>query len=165
MNADTAMLALGVQTIAVVISAKGVVASISWSRIVARRRTTIDMVLAEQTKDELLVLRSKFLEAAKNNKLLELSQGRNWLSAESFPLVSTLNRYEITAIGIAEGIIDERIYKRYWRTSLVRDWLRCQAAVRSRRSEFGKNLFSEFESLARKWANQSELAEFIPKSN
>jgi hypothetical protein len=149
-----------VQTVAIVLSAIGVIASITWSRIVSRRRATIDMILAEQTNKELLQIRSEYLDALRENRLLQYANLETWFTPQAFPLVSILNRYEITAIGIAEGIIDEKIYRRYWRTSLVRDWLGCQPVVVHQREVFGNpKLFCDFEALAKRWATADELRE------
>ncbi len=80
-----------------------------------------------------------------------------YYSNESFFLVSTLNRCDLVAIGIQEGIIDEKIYKAYWRASFVRDWIRCKGAVMKRRQVRGDpELFIDFEKLALRWYKKED---------
>jgi hypothetical protein len=150
-----------VQSASVGISAIGVISTIIWNRVVARRRATLDLLLADQTNEHLLEIRRKYLQSVKDNKLLEYSTRDQWFSVDATPYVSTLNRYELIAVGINEGALDERIYKRFWRTTFVNDWLRCRDAVRLQRSNFKNDkMFIEFESVARRWAYPDELAKF-----
>jgi hypothetical protein len=157
MACNSSSYGLIIQSFAVLISALGVVAIIVWNVLVTRRRTTVEMLLAEQTKPELLDLRSKFLAAAKEGKLESLVTLDKIYSPESFCLISTLNRYDLVAIGISEKTIDEKIYKRYWRSSFVQDWIRCKKAVTQwRQTREDPNLFSDVEQLAHKWARPKE---------
>jgi len=146
-----------IQSVAIVMAAIGVIVTIVWNRIIARRRATLDMLLAEQTNKGLLEIRSEYLGAVKAGTLTQYASPDRWLTPESFFLVSTLNRYEITAVGIDTGIIDARLYRQYWRTTVVRDWIRCKESVLKLRKE-AKNeaLFSDFQSLARRWATAEE---------
>ena len=153
-------IALIVQSAAVVISVIGLISTIIWNRIVSRRKTTIDLLWAEQTDKTSLEMRAQYLALVKEGRLEELSEREKWFSPESFPLVSRMNRYEIAAIGISEGTIDSRIFKRYWRTALVRDWVRCKAAATKQRNESDNpQLYVEWEKLAKSWANWNEARE------
>jgi hypothetical protein len=78
--------------------------------------------MAEQTNPLLLDFRSKFLAAARDGKLETFATiERFYFDPETFCPGSIINRHDLVAIGISEGTIDERIYKRYWRGSYVRD--------------------------------------------
>src|SRR5690349_15291297 len=94
---------LVLQAVAIVVSAIGIVSAIVWGRIVARRRATTDMLLLEQTNRDMLAIRSGFLKIIRENSILDLASIEKWYTEEAFPLVSVLNRYEVTAIGIFEG--------------------------------------------------------------
>jgi hypothetical protein len=154
------------QSVTIVVSAIGVIATIVWNRIVTRRKTTIEMMLLEQTNPYLLEIRSKYLEIVKSDRFMEMGGREHWLSPHAFPLVSTLNQYEIIAIGINEGTIDAGIYKRYWRTTLVRDWRRCRGMVECNREEFhNPRHFEEFEALAKRWATVEERREIERRSD
>jgi len=140
----------------VVFAAVGVVATIVWNRIVTRRRATIDILLADQTNFELLKVRAEF--ARHNGSFDPLFDRSTWFTPESFFLISICNRYELVAIGIQEGIVDERLYKKTWRTTLVRDWIRLRSGIISRRNQANHPaMFCEFETLAKRWANASEM--------
>jgi hypothetical protein len=109
----------------VAVSALCITAIIIWNRIIPKRKTTIDMLSFEQTNSYMLSIREGYLALLRNGRLTGFSTAEKWYTAEAFPLVSTLNRYEIVAIGINEGAIDADIYRRYWRTNLVRNWKCC----------------------------------------
>src|ERR1043166_7916996 len=101
-----------IQPIAIVASAVGVTATIYWNSRVTRRRTTFEMLLAEQTNLQLLKFRSELMAAVKTGELNTHAGDESfYASPSSFFLVSTLNRCELIAIAIKKGTIDESIYK------------------------------------------------------
>ena len=168
MSTQYALYFLVAQFVAIALSALGVIVTVIWNRNVARRRATIDMILMDQTNEALLSARSKFLTAVRSNLLEELTERDRWYSPESFFFVSTCNRYEIVAVGIQEGIIDEKIYKRYWRRTVVLDWIRVKPAILLlRRRANHPEAFCDFETLACRWATPDELARIraLPQSN
>ncbi len=59
-----------------------------------------------------------------------------------------LNQYELIAIGIAGGILDEEMYRRYHRGTFVKDWLAAISFVNDERQEN-----------ARYWIDMQQLAE------
>jgi hypothetical protein len=159
MNNTIQIYAAVLQTITIILTGIGIVASIVWNRIVNRRRTTVDMILAEQTKPELLEFRRTFLKMLLDGGWEAIVADGTRIALELVPIISTLNRYEITAIAIREGAIDERIYKTYWRDGVVRDWIRSRKLVDARRQATEiPTSWCEFESLARRWATPAELA-------
>ncbi len=158
---NIAIYVLAAQSAAVIISAISVISTILWNRILVRRRATLDMLLSEQTDKLFLEMRSEYLQAVNRNDLATFAEPDKWYMPESFFLSSVLNRCDLVAIGISEGIIDERIFKRYWRAAFVRDWVRSKQSVHRRR-EIRKDptLFVDFEQLARRWATPEELLLF-----
>jgi hypothetical protein len=146
-----------IQSITIVVTGICLIAGIIWNRIVTRRRATIDMLLQELTNMDLLKMRGAFLEMTRSEKYVDYCTQETWYSLEALPLVSVLNRYETVAIGVAEGIIDKNIYRRYWRSGLIRDWTRCKRGVLMQRANFNNpKLFIEFEALALRWATAEE---------
>jgi hypothetical protein len=145
--------ALVLQSMAILISASSVIATIIWNSRVTRRRTTFEMLLAEQTNPLLLDFRSKMQAAAAKGELEAHANDENfYFSPASFFLVSTMNRCELVAIGIKKGTIDKSIYKRYWGHIYVRDWMRCRESVFIRRQlKSEPSMFEDFEQLALKW--------------
>jgi hypothetical protein len=70
-----------------------------------------------------------------------------------------LNHYELVSIGIREGIYDEKIYRRWYNQSFIRDWQSTRIVVEQFRRDIVKDggfaradrLFAEFDELARLW--------------
>jgi hypothetical protein len=150
-----------IQSAAIVISALCVISAIIWNRIMVRRRATLDMLLSEQTDELLLSMRSKFVDAEKQGNLISFAEQDKWGTPQSSFLFSILNRHDLTAVGVVEGIIDKNILYRYWRASFVRDWVRCKDCIQVRRRiRNDPALYSEFERLARTWATAEELKKF-----
>lgn len=81
-----------------------------------------------------------------------------WAAAEhsGTPQLETirliLNDYELIAIGISEDIIDETLYKRWFESTLIRDFDAAFATIDTlRRRTKIDGLYVEFEALARRW--------------
>lgn len=147
-----------VQVGAIVLSL--IVAAIAvWVNIVlARRRATLDLLLMETSNTHWLDVRNKFIELKKDPPLSQWAHPNKRLSAQFGVIRAYLNRYEIISIGIQEGTISTRIYRRWWRSALVEDWIKVKDLVAQIRKEAGhQKVFIEFEKLAKQWANPSEL--------
>jgi len=72
-------------------------------------------------------------------------------------IFGVLNRYETFAIGISEGAIDQKLYKRWWRSSMVRDWNDARSTIEQMRKDYeSPRLFIEFERLAIKWDEEMQ---------
>jgi hypothetical protein len=148
---------LAAQLAAVIVSAIGIISTIIWNRAMIKRRATLDMLLAEQTNEVLLKMTSDLRQAQFRNDLIKYAEQEKWYMPDAYFLPSTLNRYDLMAIGISEGIIDKKLLKKYWRASFVRTWIGCKDCIRRRReirSDF--TLYSDFENLALKWATPEE---------
>ena len=158
-SGEAIFVSLIVQTITIFGSLLGVILTILWTARIAGRRATLELLLSEQTDPVLLEFRSQFLNAWKNGEIEEYAQqDKYYFSSDSFFLASTINRCDLVAIGIKQGIIDKNIFKAYWRSSYVMDWSRCKEAVMLRRKfRNDPKLFCDFEELARKWALPEEV--------
>lgn len=70
---------------------------------------------------------------------------------------NTLNDYELIAVGIQEGILDEALYRRWFRQSLLKDWEAAQPFIRAiQRREGSARIFCEFEWLAARWGGSAQ---------
>jgi len=83
----------------------------------------------------------------------QISEWQTEFNDNQSAIFAVLNRYETFAIGIAEGAIDEALYKRWWRSSLIGDWYAAREAIEKVR-ETAPKVFVEFEQLARRWENE-----------
>ena len=148
---------LCIQAGAIIISAIGVIITLLWSRNVARRRATLDILLSEQTDQGTLTIRTEFAKLRDAGHLAKWANPEETSSEQAEVIRSTLNRYELVAIGIRRGIIDGKSYKRWCRTTLVKDWTACKPFVTQiRQNQKTSTFFCEFETLARKWASKAE---------
>jgi hypothetical protein len=149
---------LCIQTGAIIVSAIGVIAIINWNVRIARRRATLDIVLNEQTHETPLAERTLFIKLKKAGNLVTWAAQDKYDSPESETIRAVLNRYELVAIGIKQSTLDGRIYKRWCRSTLVRDWAAVKPFVKEIRTANGMpKIYCEFEKLAVKWASPSEL--------
>jgi hypothetical protein len=73
-------------------------------------------------------------------------------------VIQICNYYEVIAVGTRNGAIDKTMYKEWWRTSLVLDWLDLRTFISDyRRIQNVDGAFREFERLACEWISDSEL--------
>jgi hypothetical protein len=148
---------LCIQTGAIVVSAIGVIVSIIWARLIAKRRATLDLLINEQSHETAIKERTAFLTIRKGGDLSRWATADKENSPEAEVLRATINRYELVAIGIRKGIIDEKLYKLWCRTTLVSDWRAVKPfVVQLRSNNKTPTTFCEAESIAKRWANKEE---------
>ena len=78
-------------------------------------------------------------------------------SDEEATINNVLNRYELVAIGIQQGTINEKIWKRWLRTGTVQDWIAAKPYIAQIRQNKFAALYCEYEKLARRWATKDEM--------
>jgi len=156
-GSEIANYGLWIQTGAIVVSAIGVIATLLWQKKIFSRRATLDLVMSEQTDPGTIERRTKFVTLRDEGHLSKYADPQNTHSEESEIVRSVLNKYELVAVGIGQGTIDEASYKKWCRTTLVKDWIECKPFIMQlRRNANTPTYFCEFEALARKWANKDE---------
>ena len=151
-------IALLIQAVFLPVSILVVIATLFWQQRIAKRRATLDIILAQQSNALLLEPRRKFVALRATDNITQYALPENADSDEILSIMSILNFSELIAIGIAEKTVDERIYKRYYRTEYVHDWIGCKPFVEELRRQ-GENptYYCEIETLAKKWAKEDEL--------
>ncbi len=147
---------LWIQAGAIIVSAIGVMVTLIVQGQIARRRATLDLLLLETTNPSLTEQRRLFLELRDRGHLEQWADKTKVSTAEASLIRSVLNTYELIAIGIDQNTIDPKIYKRWYRTSTVRDWISVKNFAHAYQQNFNPKLFCEFEKLAEKWANPDE---------
>jgi len=147
---------LWIQTSAILVSGIGVLITMSVQRGIARRRATLDFIVLQQTNTALTEQRREFVELREKGNLEQWATKANLASREATVIRAVLNTYELVAIGIVEKTMDEDLYKRWYRTSVVEDWMTVKAFVGVYQRAHNPKLFCEFEALARKWATNDE---------
>ncbi len=145
------------QTVVVPVSFIGVIITIVWQQRIAKRRATLDMILAQQSNALLLEPRRKFAALRSTNDIAKYARSKNKHPDEILTIMSVLNFNELIAIGIDEKTVDEPIYKRYHRTEYVHDWIGCKPFVMELRDQSeNPTYYCEIEALAKKWAKDDE---------
>ncbi len=145
------------QTIIVPVSFIGVILTIFWQQRIAKRRATLDTILRQQSDAVLLEQGKIFTALRSSDNIAQYALPENASSPSALSIMAALNLSEFIAIGISEKIIDERIYKRYYRTEYVDDWIGCKPFVEELRRQSGNpTYYCEIEALAKKWANTAE---------
>jgi hypothetical protein len=148
---------LWLQSGAIVFSLLGIIFSIRATRRIARRRATLDILLEEQSNEFLFQSRLKFIALRDAGHLVKWAAPDNAASEEQGFLRAALNRYETIAVGIAERTMDEGVFRRYGRSTLVKDWCACKPWVIQMRQNLNvPAYYCEIEKLAQKWATKAE---------
>lgn len=141
--------------------------SIKSSRDVARKRATLDLIERSESTQYYQEVYVAFTEVRKDGDCF--NQIRNPTNPELIKqrqkVINYLNHYELIALGISQGILDETVYKMYMRSTVVRDWFAAEAFIRHIRNpttDSGSEVsagaaFSNFEALATKWRGEVEL--------
>lgn len=145
------------QTGAIVVSAIGVIITVIWNNRVARKRATLDMVMAEMMDPTQIDQRREFVRLRDAGNLVKYTSQEHANSDEAHYIRDTLNTYELIAVGIKQKILCEKSYKVWARTTVVKEWMACKPFVAQLRQD-GKvpTYYCEFEALAKKWANPTE---------
>lgn len=146
-----------IQIAAIILSAIGVIITIIWRQKISKRKSTLDIILAEETDTKLVKQRTEFVKIRNSRGISNFAAKDKAESNEAEIIRAVLNFNELIAIGIAEKTIDQRIYKRWGRTKFVKDWTGCKPFVMELRNQTETTTyFCEIENLARKWANKDE---------
>ena len=130
--------------------------SIEEQRKIARKRTTLDALSQKEWDRDYIDSKHTFNKLRDHDDgLIKWAQIENRSSDETKIIRSTLNDYELIAVGIKEKVLDEELYKRWFRASFIKDWQQSKAFIMElRRSENMPKAFCEFEWLAEKWSGK-----------
>lgn len=139
-------------------------------RRISRRHATLDHLTALEADEDLIEAREIFNNMIRSpGKIAKLIQ---WVphpenrdngepskkKKKQLQAVRTvLNSNELIAIGIQMGIIDYELYKRYSRSTFIRDWNHAAPFVHELRRLYGSDSFyHEFEEISR-WMRGNEM--------
>ena len=63
-----------------------------------------------------------------------------------------LNLHELTAVTIEEGVINERVYRRWFNNTFIKDYEATEAfIIEAHKTYDNPKAFSEYERTARRW--------------
>jgi hypothetical protein len=144
-----------VQTGAVILSALMAVLAIRHNGRMARKRTTID-VLLQENEDEAL-REAKFavfnMTNGKNGSFVEIYFKEKQKQTLKYKQITMLlNRYEFIAQSIRNKAFEEKIYKQMQYSSITTMWDRlCPLVHEIRLRQGSQTYYQEFEWLAKRW--------------
>ena len=124
------------------------------NQVIARKRATIDLVLAQKADETLKQNKSVLSKLYHENKdcLAQYAAGKHKDSDEAKAILGVLNNYEFISSGIHENAFCERTYKRMVYGIVMQDFDALKGFIQEvRRSRKHNTLFQEFEWLGRKW--------------
>ena len=121
----------------------------------AKKRGTIDMIVAENNNSELQKAISRVNQLAKDDKnciFAVYSSEEEKFADDRAAILEVLNHREFMSGAILEGALDEKIYKSFQYTMFIRDWDNLSGFVNELRKKKGiQTIFQEFEYLAKRW--------------
>lgn len=123
------------------------------ARTNARKRNTMDLILHHESDRDLIEARTAFNEIkAGSVKVATYGKPESRNSKEAETIRKVLNLHELTAVAIEEGVIDERVYRRWFNTTFIKDFEATEAYLTEARATYGNpKAFCEFERHARRW--------------
>lgn len=123
----------------------------------AKKRATIDMIMAERNDTVLQNAIARVNELAKQPDLIfskyvsDDEQDR----ADRKCILKVLNQREFVSAGVLGGALHENMYKDFAYSMFLRDWENLKGFVyEMRRIRNAPTAFQEFETLARKWKKE-----------
>jgi Domain of unknown function (DUF4760) len=118
-------------------------------RAIAARQATLSFIREGQSDRDILKAREVFNALSRHPD--GIHQFANKPLEPGFQsIITTLNQYEIVAIGVQRGIFDDTTYRRWHRSGVVRSWEAAAPFILARRRISGNDaLWHEFEEMAR----------------
>lgn len=143
------------QSGAVVLSAIAAFWVISAHRQNAKKRNTLDLILHHESDSDLIVERQKFNDLkAGTTKLATYGKPTKKNSEQAQSIRKVLNLHELTAVAMEEGVIDERVFRRWFNHTIITDYEATEAYISEARKTYGNpKAFCEFERMALRWKN------------
>jgi hypothetical protein len=113
----------------------------------------MDLILHQESDRDLIEARGKFnVLKAGDVKLKTFAKPESRNSDEAQTIRKILNLHELTAVAIEEGVIDERVYRRWFNTTFIKDYEATEAyIVDARKTYDNPKAFCEFERAAQRW--------------
>jgi hypothetical protein len=115
----------------------------------------MDLILHQESDRELIEARAAFNNLkAGTVKLATFGAPDQKNTPEAQTLRKVLNLHELTSVAIAEGVIDECVYRRWFNTTFTKDYEATKSYIQAARLTYGNpKAFVEFEKTAVRWEN------------
>ncbi len=147
-----------VQTGAIILSAIMAILAIVHNGKMARKHTTIDVLLQENQDKELIAAKFVVFNLARdpNNSFVDIYFKEKEQQSDMYKQITMLlNRYEFIAQSIHNKAFEEKIYKEMQYTNITRMWDRvCPLIYEIRQRQNAPTFYQEFEWLAKRWKDK-----------
>lgn len=122
-------------------------------RKISRRRATLDLLSRNEWDGDYLIARNEFVRLKNGSTGLEFWTAKEHEDSPQIGIIrSVLNDYELIAIGIEEDILDEELYKKWFKSAYIKDYDLSADAIAALRERLGvPAIYKNFEALAKKW--------------
>ncbi|MBJ7412503.1 MAG: DUF4760 domain-containing protein [Phenylobacterium sp.] len=118
-------------------------------RGITARQTTLEFIRNSESDEDMIAARATFWRLSRDPAGLGPWAAQP-LTDEFKHVRTVLNEYEMIAIGIQRGILDDELYRRWYKSGVIRAWNHAAPFVLARRNSTGNEaLWHEFEEMAR----------------
>lgn len=145
----------------VAISALAAAWGVVQARATARKRATLDLIEKFESTDHYRGLHAIFMYHRRSDSFERLHNPREEKDrTERQAVLDYLNHYELVAIGILNGILDEEFYRTWMKGPFVRDWNAAATFIQRERWKqadgaddfvYYRRLFENFQQVACAW--------------
>lgn len=143
-----------------IVAATIAINGIGTQRDIARKRATLDVILKSEADKDLIEARRCFKRLAHDqNGLVPFALFEKEGSAETEAIRIVLNEFELIAIGIDRGILDEELYRQWYRTGVLLHWKHAHPFIEElRRRTENPLIYKSFEALKDRLASENGKA-------
>jgi hypothetical protein len=155
-----------IQTVLLVFGTIAAFLVIGHNALVSRREATIQMV-NEQFGDEAghyEEFKTLFVDLEASGQALTdyIAETQDNKAGRDI-LLHQLNRYELIALAIDQGVFSGKFYHRWFYSQLTRDYGRLRSLIEGMRRHFDNDaIFCEFENLANRWKRKRHPVKYPP---
>jgi hypothetical protein len=118
------------------------------SKDLGRLTATLNLLIDIQTNPRWVENRQAFIVLRDSSD--GLKKYAQETSQQALAIRAMLNQYELIATGIHAGILDEEMYRTYYRGTVLKDWRAAHEFIHKERAE-NPNYWIELESLVKRF--------------
>lgn len=114
--------------------------NIAGTKQTARQKATLDLIERFESAEHYLSMAATFTQHRRNHSLTTLHERKDDMAKrERTDVINYLNHYELVAIGIANQVLDEGIYRAWMEGAMVRDWNGAADFIQRQRWKYDKD--------------------------
>lgn len=135
------------------------------ARSVARQKATLDLIEKFESTEHYRGLRKAFAQAEREALFLLLNDPETPEHKQlRIEILDYLNHYELVAIGIANDILDDSIYRSWMQSHVVKEWNDASGFIQSERWRLNKDksdfeyrptIFGALQEIVRRWSREA----------